>query len=68
MTKTTSQRPALGGEGHAHSFDPISGWCAFCNLRDDGRLVSRGGDVWRTGRDYSSDELHSIRQRAMETR
>lgn len=56
-------RPRLGGEGHEHRFDPISGWCAFCNLRDDGRLVSPGGEVWRPGRGYSTEELDQIRDR-----
>lgn len=55
---------STGGEGHTHSFDPISGWCGSCNLRDDGRLLGKGGDVFRTGRGYTPDELEYIRQRA----
>jgi len=57
---------ATGGEGHRHSFDPISGWCAFCNLRDDGRLIGKGGDVFRPGRGYTPTELDTIRQRLNE--
>ena len=56
----------LGGKGHTHRFDPVSGWCAFCNLREDGRLVSKGGDVWQPGRDYSAAELDTIRRRLQE--
>lgn len=40
----------LGGKGHTHRFDPDSGWCAYCNLRDDGRLIGLGGAVWQPGR------------------
>lgn len=56
---------STGGQGHAHRFDPISGWCAFCNARDDGRLLGKGGDVYRTGHDYTPDELEQHRQKAM---
>lgn len=52
---------STGGEGHAHAFDPLSGWCAFCNLRDDGRLVAPGGTVWREGRDYKPLTIEQIR-------
>lgn len=52
-----------GGVGHEHAFDPISGWCAHCNLRDDGRLVSKGGDVFQPGRGYTPAELDTIRTR-----
>lgn len=34
---------------HTHRFDPLSGWCQDCNYRDDGRLVSKTGHVWREG-------------------
>ena len=44
-------------------FDAISGWCAHCNLRDDGRLISKGGDVLHPGRGYSAAEIDSIRKR-----
>ncbi|WP_288783773.1 hypothetical protein [uncultured Microbacterium sp.] len=44
-------------------FDAISGWCAHCNLRDDGRLISKGGDVFHPGRGYSAAEIDSIRKR-----
>jgi hypothetical protein len=54
---------STGGQGHAHRFDPVSGWCHFCNLREDGRLVSPGGSVFRAGHDYTGEELDQIRQR-----
>lgn len=38
-----------GGAGHKHRFDPDSGWCHWCNLRDDGRLVGTTGDIYRPG-------------------
>ena len=54
---------STGGLGHEHVFDAISGWCAHCNLRDDGRLISKGGDVLHPGRGYSAAEIDSIRKR-----
>lgn len=48
---------------HTHRFDPLSGWCADCNYRQDGRLISRDGDVWRPGPEYSNADL----QRLLET-
>lgn len=56
---------SITGEGHEHVFDPVSGWCGFCNLREDGRLVSKGGDVWRPGREYTPQELAEIREKAI---
>jgi len=53
-----------GGIGHTHDFDPISGWCAWCNLRDDGRLVAPGGAVWRTGPTYTREQLDAFREKA----
>lgn len=47
---------STGGPGHTHAFDPISGWCAHCNLRQDGRLIGKGGDVWQPGHDHSLTE------------
>ena len=32
---------------HEHDFDPISGWCSGCTVRDDGRHVWHGSDVNR---------------------
>jgi len=46
-----------GGVGHEHAFDPISGWCAHCNLRQDGRLIGRVGDVYRPGPTYTTEQL-----------
>lgn len=54
---------STGGEGHAHRFDPVSGWCAFCNLRNDGRLLGKGGDIYRPGRPYTPEELDNLRRR-----
>jgi hypothetical protein len=32
--------------GKRHRYDPVSGWCVHgCGNRNDGRVVSRGGDV-----------------------
>jgi hypothetical protein len=32
--------------GKRHRYDPVSGWCVHgCGNRDDGRVVTRGGDV-----------------------
>lgn len=43
-----------------HDFDPVSGWCAHCTTRDDGRLVDarpdrRSGRVLQPG---SRDRQH----------
>ena len=57
---------STGGKDHEHRFDPVSGWCWYCNLREDGRLVSKGGDVWQSGRGYSAAELDTIRRRLQE--
>lgn len=55
---------STGGKAHEHDFDPLSGWCANCNLRADGRLLGRGGDVYQTGREYQPLELQQIREGA----
>lgn len=55
---------STGGEGHAHRFDPVSGWCAVCNCREDGRLLGKGGEIYRPGRDYTPTELEHYRQKA----
>lgn len=55
---------STGGPGHPHRFDPVSGWCAFCNLRDDNKLIGKGGEILRPGRQYSIDELDHYRQKA----
>lgn len=59
---------STGGPGHTHRFDPVSGWCAFCVLRDDGRLVGtgrlskHGGSVFRAGTtEHTEDEKESQR-------
>lgn len=57
---------STGGVGHTHRFDPVSGWCGSCNLRDDGRLISPAGHVYREGRGYTPAELASIIERAKE--
>lgn len=38
---------SAGGVGHSHRFDPVSGYCAHCGLRQDGRLVDKSGRVFR---------------------
>lgn len=44
---------------HAHEFDPVSGWCAHCTYRDDGRLTNAGGTVYRPGTtDQQENETH----------
>jgi hypothetical protein len=55
---------STGGPGHEHAFDPISGWCSWCNLRDDGRLVDKGGTVLREGPEYTIQQLEQFRQKA----
>lgn len=55
---------STGGPGHTHVFDPISGWCGFCNLRDDNKLIGKGGEILRPGREYSTQELEQYRQKA----
>lgn len=55
---------STGGVGHTHRFDRVSGWCAFCNLREDGRLLGKGGDIYQPGRGYSPEEREQYRQKA----
>lgn len=55
---------STGGVGHTHRFDPVSGWCAFCNLRDDNKLIDKGGTILRPGPEYSIDQLEYYRQKA----
>lgn len=57
---------ATGGPNHEHHFDPYSGWCAHCNLRDDGKLIAPGGAIYRPGKQYTDQELQAFRER-MET-
>jgi hypothetical protein len=45
---------------HTHTFDPFSGWCGRCGLRDDGRLVDRNGVVIRPGPEYNADQLATM--------
>lgn len=54
---------STGGREHRHNFDPISGWCTHCNLREDGRLLGKGGEVLREGRGYTPAEIDHIRRR-----
>lgn len=46
---------------HSHTFDPVSGWCHYCNLRRDNRLISKAGDIYRTG-PYAHDDETRIDQ------
>lgn len=52
---------------HQHQFDPLSGWCATCNYRQDGRLIGPGGVVWHPGHDYTPAELAELREQARAT-
>lgn len=54
---------STGGHGHDHDFQD-SGWCSRCMLRDDGRLLGKGGEVLRAGRGYTPDEIEHYRQKA----
>lgn len=54
---------STGGPGHTHRFE-ASGWCAWCNLRDDNRLIDKGGEILRSGPTYSLDQLEQFRQKA----
>jgi len=55
---------STGGPGHEHRFDPVSGWCGSCNLRRDGRLLGKGGDVYHPGPDYTDQQLNALREKA----
>lgn len=50
---------------HPHVFDPLSGWCSVhrCLTRDDGRMLTNGGDEFRAGTTYTHSELQDIRNR-----
>ena len=50
-------------DSHAHNFDPVSGWCK-CGYREDGRLLSRAGEVLRQGPEYTHQQLDQFRQKA----
>lgn len=52
---------------HVHRFDPDSGWCSGCTVRNDGRQTWYG-DVVRPGREYTPAELAEIRERANHAR
>lgn len=43
---------------HIHDFDPISGWCSGCTVRDDGRHLWLGSDVTRP-RPAADQEVHA---------
>lgn len=61
----TAARPArAGGQGHAHRFDALSGWCMDCDYRDDGRLIGKGGVVYQTGPDYTPAQIAGFLERA----
>lgn len=43
---------------HRHDFDPLSGWCSRCGLRDDNRLVdARSAAEYRPGPTYTPEQL-----------
>lgn len=41
---------------HTHDFHPVSGWCATCPVRDDGRVVVRGTEKY-PGPTYTPEQL-----------
>lgn len=51
---------------HEHHFDPISGWCTGCTVRDDGRQAWNG-DIVRVGPEYTPTELAQLLQKASST-
>ena len=54
-------------KGFSHSFDPLSGWCLFgCGNRDDGRIVTRDGQVIEKGPQYTAEELGFLQARSNE--
>lgn len=48
---------------HVHTFDPISGWCRGCTVRDDGRQAWHG-DIVRPGPTYTPDQTQAMLQNA----
>lgn len=51
--------------GKYHRFDFVSGYCVHgCGNREDGRIVSREGNVIAPGPNYTPEELDAIRTRA----
>lgn len=42
---------------HTHNFDPLSGWCSQCGLRDDGRLISRAGQIFHSGNNADPEQI-----------
>lgn len=48
--------------GHVHDFDPISGWCSGCTVRDDGRHAWHG-DIVQPGPDYTPDQIATFLER-----
>lgn len=51
--------------GKWHQFDTISGYCVHgCGNREDGRIVSREGNVIAPGPEHTDAELAEIRRRA----
>ncbi len=50
-----------------HQFHPISGWCTrMCGVREDGRVITRDGQVILNGPDHTEEQLNIFRQRATE--
>lgn len=47
-----------------HDFDYWSGWCKRgCGNRDDGRIVSRSGELISSGPEYNEAGLEKFRTR-----
>lgn len=52
---------------HDHVYDDLSGWCLYCGVRDDGRLIDRySGHVLRAGPEYTPSMLRAHEKRVAE--
>lgn len=51
-----------GERVHVHVFDPISGWCSGCTVRDDGRHAWHG-DIVQPGPDYTPAQIGAFLER-----
>lgn len=54
-------------KGRSHTYDVLSGWCIYgCGNRDDGRIVTREGNVIEKGPQYTNAELGDMLARQRE--
>jgi len=56
-------REPLEAKPHVHDFDPVSGWCSGCTVRDDGRHAWRG-TIQQHGPAYTPDQIAEFLERA----